>query len=492
MSIYVWWPRTDYSMAKWPCSTGFHVPTFDELGTVRNILVSTFWLAQNSTTAATYLKMPLAWQRYTSNWNTNLMGSRWEYHTVSTSWTYVSWLMITSSVFSEGSFDRASGGSIRPFKDTAVVPDSNWTTLYNWSSVASGAWVFRNSSLWLISISGNGTTRYTMADKNLWATSTNTNNTSSYWNHYQWGNNYGFPSNSSVSTSSTLVDASNYWPWNYYSNSTFRTTSSSPYDRSSVQNDNLRWWKSISTTWEIKNIYVWTTAAKAVYVGTTKVRPTGWWSYTPTANTIMYFPLTSDAVDLIHWVTLTAQNTTPTWTSPSGTSVPCAYFSSAWYFAKTTSTSYLVTWNAARTISWWIRFTWTSRTSVACYWTWSSNQMFTLYYNDWTPRWRFTQWGSWSSYGSTPSMNTWYNVVVTFDGSYVRWYINWNLDVTWSKSLNTSNARMYIAWDMSQTWSAVPSTWLQGYVSEVIFENIAWSQTQVTNYFNSVKSNYWL
>lgn len=250
-------------------------------------------------------------------------------------------------------------------------------------------------------------------------------------------------------------------------------------------------WIYIWTT-EPKSIYVGTTAVKEVYVGTTKVRPSWWWSYTPTANTIMYFPLTKDAVDLIHWVTLTAQNTTPTWTSPSWTSVPCAYFSSPWFFAKTTSTSYLVTWNAARTISWWIRFTGTSRTSVACYWTWSTNQMFTLYYNDWNQRWRFTQRGDWSSYGTIPSMNTWYNVVITFNWSTIIWYINWTASVSRSKSLNTSNARMYIAWDMSQTWSAVPSTWLQGYVSEVIFENKAWSAAEVQTYYNSTKANYGL
>lgn len=244
---------------------------------------------------------------------------------------------------------------------------------------------------------------------------------------------------------------------------------------------------------EPQSIKIWNTDVSKVYIWSTQVRPSVWPEYTPTANTILYFPLRENAVDKIHLVILTAQKSTPTYTVPSWANVPCAYFSSPWFFAKTSSTSYLVTWNNPRTISWWVRFTWTCRTSVACYWTWSSNQMFNLYYNDWTPKFRFTQWGSWSSYWSIQlSMDTWYNVIVTFDWSTIKWYVNSNLDGSWSKTLNTSNARMYIGGDMAETWSATPSTWIQGYISEVIFENIAWSSTDVTNYYNTYKSNYWL
>lgn len=60
------------------------------------------------------------------------------------------------------------------------------------------------------------------------------------WKYYQWGNNYGFPWTWSVTTSSTQVDASSYWPWNYYSSSTFIAVS--VWDWSSVRNDNLWWW----------------------------------------------------------------------------------------------------------------------------------------------------------------------------------------------------------------------------------------------------------
>ena len=79
---------------------------------------------------------------------------------------------------------------------------------------------------------------------------------------YQRWNNYWFPSTWTISnTSSTQVDASTYWPWNYYSSGTFITWNQ---DWSSVQNDDLRWW----TTWITKKWNV-----TDVYVGTTKIRP---------------------------------------------------------------------------------------------------------------------------------------------------------------------------------------------------------------------------
>ena len=138
------------------------------------------------------------------------------------------------------------------------MPTSSWTILYQGSW---NAWVFYNSTDWLISVSGDGTTWYTIQDKNLGATTvynqwdTLTDANCGYY--YQWGNNYGFPHSWSVTTSSTKVDASNYWPWNYYSSNTFITVSASPYDWSSVQNDNL-WGDTtgVKPMSELKNAYI--------------------------------------------------------------------------------------------------------------------------------------------------------------------------------------------------------------------------------------------
>ena len=236
------WP--DYSAMQWPAPDGFHVPSTDDWVALCGILTSTFGMASNATTLGTYLKMPMAGKRSYNNTDVSLVGSYGHYwSSTPDDANYVYYLFFYSSNITQDINPRAYGFSVRCFKDTPVTPDSSWTTLYQgtWS-----AWVFRNSSLWLISVSWDGTTWYTIQDKNLGATivynqwDTETDANCGYF--YQWGNNYWFPHSWTVTTSSTKVDASNYWPWNYYGSSTFITSSSSPFDRSSVQNDNLWWW----------------------------------------------------------------------------------------------------------------------------------------------------------------------------------------------------------------------------------------------------------
>lgn len=243
--IEIW---DDYSAMQWPAPTGYHVPSKDEWVALCGILTSTFSLANTGATMKTYLLMPFAGYRIYSSAGVNTQGS---YGTYWSSTRYNSndayrLYFDSTALGPQGAGRRASGFSVRCFKDSPVVPDSSWTTLYDGSTVATWAWIFHNSSLWLISISGDWTTWYTIQDKNLGATSTDITSTDSYGYYYQWWNNYWFPTTWSVTTSSTKVDASGYWPGNYYSSGTFIIGSS---DWSSVQNDNLWWW----VTWVVNN-----------------------------------------------------------------------------------------------------------------------------------------------------------------------------------------------------------------------------------------------
>lgn len=109
------------------------------------------------------------------------------------------------------------------------------------------AWIYHNAELWVISMSSDWENWLTIADKNLGATQVyNDGDTLSEANsgkYYQWWNNYWFPFTWSVTTSSTQVNAQNYWPWNYYNSSTFIIWND---DWSSVHNDNL-WWDTTNT-----------------------------------------------------------------------------------------------------------------------------------------------------------------------------------------------------------------------------------------------------
>ena len=116
-------------------------------------------------------------------------------------------------------------------------------------------WIEHDVDAWTVTVySADGSYGIVILDKNLWATEVwgwTWASTASYGCYYQWWNNHCFPSDpsSTITVSSTKVDASSYWPENPYSSDTFikRPPSYNNWtsDWSSVRNDNLRWW-----TWD--------------------------------------------------------------------------------------------------------------------------------------------------------------------------------------------------------------------------------------------------
>ena len=274
MSIYIWnkeikslfaWEPTekDCSAMRWPAPEWFHIPLMSEwqwLKTIMDSLSLTTW-----DNWRVNLHIPLAGNR---NYDTaeavrhDVNAYLWS---SSPNGEYARYFGFNAVyVFADGTFTRAQWDSLRCFKDSFEEPTSSRTVI-QWTLW--WAWIFRNKTDWLISITSDWTTWYTIQDKNLWATVVynkwDTLSEANCGKYYQWWNNYWFARTWSITTSSTKVNAQNYWPWNYYSSSTFITVSGN--DRSSVRNDNLRWW----VTW-IKTKQV---EAKAVYLWDAKVRP---------------------------------------------------------------------------------------------------------------------------------------------------------------------------------------------------------------------------
>lgn len=232
---------------QWPSPDGFHVPSTTEwqgVKTIMNWLSLTTWNNWRIN-----LHMPFAGRRGYYDGIVYGQGGNARYWSSSPrdgGPEYAWYLYFNSNNVNPSYNNRAHGQSLRCFKDSYVAPDSTWTTVQGtlWS-----AWIFWNQSEWLISIT-DGSTGYTMMDKNLWATTVyndwDTLSEANCGKYYQWWNNYGFPWTGSVTTSSTQVDASAYWPntanW-YYSSGTFITWSN---DWSSVHNDDL-WWNTTGT-----------------------------------------------------------------------------------------------------------------------------------------------------------------------------------------------------------------------------------------------------
>lgn len=107
-------------------------------------------------------------------------------------------------------------------------------------------WIYHNSSLWLISLSSDGTNWITIADKNLWATVVynywDTLSNANCGNLFQRWNCYGFPYIWTVQTWASLWDVNGYWPGNYYYDDTFRSSWGDWWFHES--NPDLRWWRT--------------------------------------------------------------------------------------------------------------------------------------------------------------------------------------------------------------------------------------------------------
>ena len=240
---------------KWPAPAGFHVPTVSEWNAAANVwYVLHGWNTDGRGLAPAY-KLPRTGVRSSSDaklyykWYN---GYYWTSTRADADSVYIFKIDNNNSYYINQTSQSANWHSIRCFKNIPVVPDSSWTTIYDWSSVATWAWVFHNTNKWLISMSKDWTTWITIADKNLWATKVYNNwdvvNSANCWYYYQWWNNYSFPwadtSESEITTSDVQVDATNYWPGNYYKSSTFIISNTSPYEWDTSDNYNLWWWVS--------------------------------------------------------------------------------------------------------------------------------------------------------------------------------------------------------------------------------------------------------
>lgn len=246
------WPYqySDYSAMRWPCSPWFHIPLLSEWQWVKTIMdwlgITASWNVWKAK-----LHLPLAWYRnsYTSNtWGQWDSAYYWTCTNYSGSAARIYQLSMDTSTVNPNNYNyNEIWGNIRWFKDLFIVPTPIWTVIH-WTLW--GAWIFWNQTDWIISITSNWLTWYTISDKNVWATTVyndwDTLAEDNCGKYFQWWNNYWFPFTGSVTTSNDRIDASSYWPTNPYSCNIFRIWAS--YWMDPVNND-IRWW----VTWVQQN-----------------------------------------------------------------------------------------------------------------------------------------------------------------------------------------------------------------------------------------------
>lgn len=232
----------------------------------------------------------------------------------------------------------------------------------------------------------------------------------------------------------------------------------------------------------IKKIIVWV----GNWVGK-QVRPYKW---TPWANTVAYYPLTSNANDY-SWNGYNATNYSATFSETDG-----GYF---WTYTSRLQLPSMTIWNIF-TISSWVKLA-----SVP-----TGDQEFDIYY-DWSAAYRnilyrlgtnkIDCWtgnnGSSHDASITASLSQWttrHNYILVKNWTSINIYKDWSTTPILSKT-SSYNPSIPWWWNTVCVWH---STWwsasysVSWYIKDYIIEKGIWSTTQISDYYNSTKSNYWL
>lgn len=233
-----------------------------------------------------------------------------------------------------------------------------------------------------------------------------------------------------------------------------------------------------------------------------------WWK--PWANTIAYWELNwnwNDTKNNYGVTTYTATNYNSdwvVWTSPTYNTT--RNWKACWYFGGWSALKLPVLPIPSNQLTFSV---WVKMVSISSSW---NNAIFQLREDNtsgmssWAimfstmsgkifPQWVWTTsatWPSWETWYSaswyTASLNTRYNVVITFNAWTLKFYVNWNL-------INTQSGNPYLRnnWDTeSYIWMwrgrrYSEAQYINGYVQDVIYENAVWSDSEVLDYYNLTK-----
>ena len=218
-----------------------------------------------------------------------------------------------------------------------------------------------------------------------------------------------------------------------------------------------------------------------------QVRPDNRWQ--PWANTIAYYPLESDTSDhsgngnnltgTVSYVTSANKQVAEfSWsshlTASSGVISVQTFTISFWAKLNSNSSEQCLVANADSASNWdsWINIT-------------KFPNSYNIYglYGKWTAVWwMFTN-------PVNPWSWTWVHYVSVFEGSNsIKTYSNWNLDDQASISSNIAYPSVnFSLWGSEIRWRN-----FDGWLSEVIIENVARTAQEIADYYNQTKWDYWI
>ena len=210
-----------------------------------------------------------------------------------------------------------------------------------------------------------------------------------------------------------------------------------------------------------------------------------WWK--PWSNTIAYYPLNWNVND----ASGNGYNWTRQWTSHYETLSSWIQVAS---FPKDTSQVNYISSSLntePKTVSFWVKqdnyVTWSSLIWMVNAENWHWQLRFTD--TSWTYYIKFYWWET--NLAQVSIIWSWTNIVLTMDNWTVNLYANWVLKWTLTWQTTSPSWTLYIGWNR-YGWNNTNKRNLEWYMSEVILESVVWTATEISNYYNATKSNYWL
>ena len=212
-----------------------------------------------------------------------------------------------------------------------------------------------------------------------------------------------------------------------------------------------------------------------------------YFDYSPNADTLVYLPLEWDLTDKT-W------KTTPVWNSIT--------FETQWWklwvrFAWNTNSYINLSWVQSLdttdfTISFWIYVIWNSDIIFVHRWNSDSTNMDLHFIRRSTNKvdlWFYSNDCAWNV---AVSNWRWYNLTWTYNHStramrtYVNWALDWSRTWSWNPNFWTYDIQLWCKrW--RTTWNAV-----NGVMSRFILEKREWSSSEVAEYVNKFKDEYWI
>ena len=207
----------------------------------------------------------------------------------------------------------------------------------------------------------------------------------------------------------------------------------------------------------------------------------------PWANTLAYYNIdANDTTSIIYDKSWNSRNLTWYWTWAYTTDA------NAWKVA-------VFNWASYASLGWYINPWWTAYTLLL----WGKYSSWGTYVSQWSSSSRLSTiamftWGwtyetpavssSWIDFNPEPPTNTWSMLVWVRDGSSISIYYNGQLN---GQKTDSNIQTDWTSWGYWQLWgNRQQYDFLTWQIKTVIFENKAWSASEILDYYNQTKSNY--